>query len=134
MSVENVEIVRRIMDRFADADLEGALEDIAPEATLDWSNSDAPDSGVYTGHEAWRMFMRTRDEVLSARRIDTPELITPSADTVVLVARIREQGRVSGVEVAATGAAVWTLRDGKVVRVKLYQSRAEALESVKTAD
>jgi ketosteroid isomerase-like protein len=134
MSEESVEVVRRVMRRFADEDVEAALEDIDPQATLDWSNSDAPDSGVYTGHAAWRAFMHSRDEALSGRSLDSTELISPAPDTVVLVARIREQGRVSGVDVAASGAAVWTLREGKVVRVKLYQSRQEALRAVGLAE
>jgi hypothetical protein len=43
----NVEIVRRVMRGFNDKDLDAALDDIDPEAELDYSNSDAPDSGVY---------------------------------------------------------------------------------------
>src|ERR1700730_2076586 len=122
MSQQNVEVVRRVMRRFADQDIEAALEDIDPEAKLDWSNSDAPDSGVYTGHAAWRAFAQARDEALGARRFDPVELLAPAGDTVVLVGRMREQGRASGVEVEAAGAAVWTLRDGKVVYLKIYQS------------
>jgi ketosteroid isomerase-like protein len=134
MSEENVEVVRRVMRRFAEEDVAGALQDIDPDATLDWSNSDAPDRGVYTGHAAWQAFMRARDEALSRRSLDATEVIAPSADTVLLVARIREQGRMSGVDVAATGAAVWTLREGKVIELKLYQSREEALRAVGLAE
>jgi ketosteroid isomerase-like protein len=130
MSQQNVEVVRRVMRRFADQDIEAALEDIDPEAKLDWSNSDAPDSGVYTGHAAWRAFAQARDEALGARRFDPVELLAPAGDTVVLVGRMREQGRASGVEVEAAGAAVWTLRDGKVVYLKIYQSGEEALKAV----
>jgi ketosteroid isomerase-like protein len=130
MSQENVEIVQRIMQRFADQDIEAALEDIDPEATLDWSNSDALDSGVYTGRAAWRSFMQARDEALGERRFEPAELLTPAADTVVLVGRVRERGRVSGVAVETRGATVWTLRDGKVVSLKIYQSTDEALKAV----
>ena len=45
MYEQNVKIVRRVMQRFIDGDLDGALADIDPQATLDWSNSNAPDSG-----------------------------------------------------------------------------------------
>jgi ketosteroid isomerase-like protein len=126
----NAEVVRRVMTRFADEDIEAALEDIDPNAKLDWSNSDAPDSGVYTGHAAWRAFAKARDEALGERRFDPVELVAPTSDTVVLVGRIREQGRASGVEVEARGAAVWTLRDGKVIYLKIYQSGDEALKAV----
>jgi hypothetical protein len=31
--------------------------------------------------------------------------------------------------VSAKGATIWTVRDGEVAAVKLYQSKAEALEA-----
>jgi ketosteroid isomerase-like protein len=130
MSRENVEVVQRVMQRFADQDIEAALEDIDAEATLDWSNSDALDSGVYTGYAAWRGFMQARDEALSERRFDSAEVLSPAADTVVLFGRVREQGRASGVAVETRGATVWTLRDGKVTCLKIYQSTDEALKAV----
>src|SRR2546430_15992422 len=106
MSEENVEIVLRVMQRFADQDWDAALEDVDAEATLDWSNSDALDSGVYTGRAAWRAFMQERDAALGERRVDTVEILAASTDTVVLAGRIREQGRGSGVAGANPGAAV----------------------------
>ena len=56
MANQNVTVVRRFMRRFLEQDVDGALEDVHPDAKLDWSSSDAPDSGVYTGHAAWRAF------------------------------------------------------------------------------
>jgi hypothetical protein len=69
--------VQRVVQRFADQDIEAALKDIDPEATLDWSNSDALDSGVYTSHAAWRAFMQARDDALGERHFDSAELLTP---------------------------------------------------------
>ena len=129
MSQENVEVVQRVVRSWAEQDIEAALEDVDRDATLDWSNSDAPDRGVYTGHAAWRAFLQERDAALGERRFVDSEVI-PAADTVVLCARIREQGRVSGATVESRGAAVWTLRGGKVTRLTLYQSRDEALKAV----
>ena len=37
--------------------------------------------------------------------------------------------RESGVEVDAVGAQLWTIADGKGRNVKLYQSKADALEA-----
>src|SRR5437764_1970427 len=101
MARQDVEIVRRVMQCFADQDVEAALADVHPEATLDWSNSEALDSGVYTGHAGWRAFLQARDEALGERRFDSVELLAPTDDTVVLIGRVREQGRASGIEVAS---------------------------------
>jgi len=130
MSLENVEIVRRVMRCFAAGDIESVLSDIHPQATLDWSNSNAPDRGVYTGHAAWRAFLRSRDDALGERRFDSVELLTPADDTVVLIGRVQERGRASGIEVESRGCSIWTLRDGKIVRFKIYQSSDEALKAV----
>ncbi len=127
---QNVEIVRRVMRCLEDQDVEAALADVDPHAILDWSNSDALDSGVYTDHAGWRTFLRARDEALSERRFESVELLTPAPDTVVLVGRMREQGRASGAEVRSHGAVVWTLHEGKIVRLKIYQSSEEALQAV----
>jgi ketosteroid isomerase-like protein len=130
MSLENVAIVRRVMQCFAEQDMDAALADIHPQATLDWSNSNAPDRGVYVGHSAWRAFMQARDEALAERRFESVELIPAGDDRVVLLGRVHERGRASGIEVDSSGAAVWTLSEGKVVRFEIYQSRADALEAV----
>jgi hypothetical protein len=39
------------------------------------------------------------------------------------------RGRGSGVQVDATAAQIWTITDGKARRIKLFQSKAEALEA-----
>jgi ketosteroid isomerase-like protein len=50
---------------------------------------------------------------------------------VVSVQTIHARGRGSGVAVdLAHVATVWTFRQGKIVRVALFTSRAEALEAV----
>jgi ketosteroid isomerase-like protein len=130
VSRDNVEIVRRVMRCFVDADIDSALADIHPQAILDWSNSNAPDRGVYTGYAEWRAFLRTRDDALGQRRFEAVEILTPDKDTVVLIGRVQERGRASGIEVESRGAAVWTLREGKIIRFKIYQSSDEALKAV----
>jgi ketosteroid isomerase-like protein len=129
-SQENVQIVQRVMRFLARAEPEAALADVHPEATLDWSDSNAPDRGVYVGTAAWSGFLRARNEVLADRRFDSLEFITPADDTVVVVGRVQERGRASGIELETRGAAVWTLSEGKIVHFKIYQSRADALRAV----
>ena len=73
MSQDNVEIVRRVMRRFNDKDLDAALGDIDPDAELDYSTSDAPDSAVYHGHSGWRAFAQGRWEPWSERHFDVTD-------------------------------------------------------------
>ena len=130
MSRENVEIVRRVMQRYAEQDIDAALGDMDPRVEFDWSNSDAPDSGVYTGHAGVRAFLEVRDDALEERRLDFVQVIAPAPDTVVYTARMRERGRASGVEVTTQIALVWRLRDRKIFHLTVYQTRDEALKAV----
>ena len=118
------------MRRLARQDIDAAFRDIDPEAKLDWSASEAPDSGVYHGHAGWRAWFDGRAEGLSELRFDTAEVIDVRPDTVVVVAWLLGRGRASGVEVQALGAALWTLRHGMVTGLTLYQTRDEALKAV----
>jgi ketosteroid isomerase-like protein len=130
MSQENVEIVRRIMQRLAAQEIDAALRDIDADAKLDWSASEAPDSGVYHGHAEWRAWFAGRAEGLGELRFAATEVIDGGPDTVLVGARLIGRGRSSGVEVEALGAGVWTLRDGMVTGLTLYQTRDEALRAV----
>jgi hypothetical protein len=62
----------------ADQDIDAALADVDSEVVLDWSNSDAPDGGVYTGHAGLRAFVQARDEALEERRLDFAQVIAAS--------------------------------------------------------
>jgi ketosteroid isomerase-like protein len=130
MAEENVEIVRRVLRRVNDQDLDALIEDVDPDAELDWSDSQGPDSGIYSGSEGWRAWVRGRWEGFSGLRFEVLEAIDVQPDTVVVVARQLGQGRASGLEVDAVAAGVWTLRDGKVTGLKLFQTREDALEAL----
>ena len=129
MSDANVEIVKRVLSRLNDRDLDGALAYVARDAELDWSRSEALDRGVYHGHMGWRKWVIGRWEELSEVSFDPIEVIDASPDMVVTVTRVRGRGRASGVDVEALGAALWTLRSGMVTHLRLYQSRDQALRA-----
>jgi ketosteroid isomerase-like protein len=59
-----------------------------------------------------------------------PEMLTAVGDQVAVSVRYRARGRSSGVEVEGRESAVWTLRDGKVVRYEWFQQPDEAFEAV----
>jgi ketosteroid isomerase-like protein len=53
-----------------------------------------------------------------------------AGEHVVVFLRLMGKGRHSGIEVEMRVYDVFTFRDGKVARHRLYDSRAEALEAV----
>ena len=68
-------------------------------------------------NEAWEGTETTIEEVIG------------HGDRVFLAARFHARGRASGVEVGTRLYEVFTLRDGKVLRIDEYEHRADALEA-----
>src|SRR5437764_14980689 len=134
MSQENVENVGRVLRRYSDQDIDGMLRDVHPEVEIDYSESNAPDASVYHGHPACRSFVQGRYEDFEERSFDPAELIDAPPNAVVAVGRMRGRGRASGVAVEAASVTLWTLREEKVSNIKLYKTRAAALEAVGRAE
>ena len=128
MSRENVEIVRRAIEAFNRGDLDTALQDVAPDATVDWSHSRGLDVGVYVGHDAIRRFWRDMTEPFERNTMVTDEFISHGEHVVVPITG-RMTGR-GGIEVEVKTAMVATFRDGRLVRWTMYQDKAEALKAV----
>ena len=63
-----------------------------------------------------------------------PEEFVDSGDSVVVTVRLRGRGRGSGVEVDARFYDVYTLRDGKIVRMDQFTERSQAFEAVGLAE
>jgi ketosteroid isomerase-like protein len=87
------------------------------------------DSASYHGHEGVRQFWQEALSVFGQVDLDVERLID-AGDQVVALIREREIGRTSGAPVDASHVAVWTLADGKVVRMQIFDNREQALKAV----
>jgi ketosteroid isomerase-like protein len=129
MAQENIELVRRTIDLFNRKEVDRALDATDRNLEMDWSNSIGPLRGVYRGRQEvldfWQSFLEAWDEV----RWDPQEFIEVDEARVIVVNRVRMRGKRSGVDVEAIGVQLWTITDGKGRKVKLYQTKAEALEA-----
>jgi ketosteroid isomerase-like protein len=83
---------------------------------------------VYHGHKGVRQFWREWLSVFGEVDLDIEELID-AGDQVVAVIQERGIGRTSGAPVEASPVAVWTLADGKVSRMQIFDHRKQALEA-----
>jgi uncharacterized protein len=129
MSQQNVEIVRRVYEAAARRDAESVLALYDPEVELDNSRLEVAGwDEVYRGHEGLRRFFRQWHEAWDEIEYDFDELID-AGDQVISVVSRRGRGRASGAQVELHVALVWTLREGRVVRVVWYPTRKEALEA-----
>jgi ketosteroid isomerase-like protein len=132
VSRENVEIVRQIFDAVTRRDTAGVLAFYDPEVEWEHTRGGAgglPERGLSRGHEAIRSLFREWYEAWESFEDDCEELIDAGEHVISIVTR-RGRGRSSGAEVAAHAAGIWTIRDGKVIRVVWFPTREEALEAV----
>ena len=132
MSRENVEIIRRVYEAAARGDSRDVLALYDPTVEVDSRRvplTQMIGGNILSGHEGLRVFFRERAEALDAAE-DTCEELIDAGDEVVSVVTVRGRGRTSGIGVETRMAGVWTIRDGRVVRVVWFPSREEALEAV----
>ena len=128
MSEENVEIVRRIWEADRRHDVDGVHAGYAPDVVWEDNSGLWGDWGTARGPEgiraAWRQWYEAFDEV----SFEWGE-VAESGDEVVVTYRTRARGRGSGAVVDQAITLLWTLRAGKVVHIRAYADRGEALDA-----
>lgn len=127
MSSENVEVVRRVYDAAARRDSETVLSLYHPDVELDSTRLRVDAAALYRGHDGLRTFFREWNEAWESIDYEVEELIDAGTKQVVSVVTRHGRGRSSGVEVAVRVALLWTVREGKVIRVIWFRTRDEAL-------
>jgi ketosteroid isomerase-like protein len=128
MSQENVELVRRTVDAFNRGDLDGTLENWAPDAIWDWSNSHGFDAGVFRGHEEIRTFVQRFLETFDEVQFELSDPVEVEEGLLIVENVAHVRGR-DGIEAQARSAWVITIRDGEQVSLILYQTKQKALEA-----
>lgn len=127
MSQRNIETFRRTIDAFNEGDMNALESVLTEESEWDWSRSIGPDNAVYRGPEEitrfWREFVGGFEDI----RIEIEDVIDED-DRLVAAMRSVMRGR-GGIEVEARNAWLITLRDAKLVRLEMFQTKPEALEA-----
>jgi ketosteroid isomerase-like protein len=130
MSQENVEILRRAFEAFARGDFDYVLDRLDPD--VEWQSAGMPILGVEAlhGREAVKRFF-TRDLFEGFDRFRSEPLTFEDlgGDFVLVMVRYIGRGESSGIEMDQRFAALYQLRDGKVVTMRDYSTRAEAPEA-----
>ncbi len=126
MSRENVEVVRAALEAWNRDDWDAILESATPDFELDMSRAMGPFRGVYGAGQV-RRFWESFAANWESRRFEAHELIE-AGEHVVVPVTLHTRGR-EGIEVSARITHLWTLRDGRLARMCMYQDREEALEA-----
>ena len=127
MPQENVEIVKAAINALNRQDWDALFEDVAPGAEVDMSRAVGPISGVFKIHQ-FRQTVEQFAENWESLRGEPHEFIE-AGDIVVVPWTLHGKGR-EGIEVTASPTWVWTIRDGAVQGLVMYQEREDALEAL----
>ncbi|HWX95995.1 MAG TPA: nuclear transport factor 2 family protein [Solirubrobacteraceae bacterium] len=132
MSQRNVELVRKALDAYMRRDVQ-ALRGLAdPDVELDWSASRAWLAGVYRGFNETLRFYEDYFEAFEEIVIE-PDRFIDVGDSVVVPNVAHQLGR-HGNEVSARSTLVFTVRNGKLLRIRLFQETEQALEAVRLTE
>jgi ketosteroid isomerase-like protein len=126
VSPEDLEVVRRAYEAFARGDIDGLLEHfVTPD--VEWRTTpQVMFGGTHRGVDEMRDRMADWTGPFEEFTTEVEEMIDAGVH-VVVCHRMRGRGRDSGVEVDLRLWQVVSVRDGKLVRMHDYSSRAEAL-------
>lgn len=130
MSETNLELVQRAYEAWNRGDLDAAFGFLDPEIEVS-APRDLPEAGTYRGRDETRRwaeeFLKAWEEVGA-----DPQRFVDAGDRVLVTVRYfgRGKGSQAVVRGAVVDAHVWTLRDGRAVKLEMYQGTAAAFESV----
>ncbi len=126
MSQENVEVIRALYEGWLTGEM--GLERLDPEISMVESGT-LPGAVTAYGFEAVKRYMESFAKHWDEIRFE-PEEFIDAGDAVVVVARLVGTGKQSGVQVTRSWAYVWTVRNGRALKMVGYADRAEALKAV----
>ena len=129
MSAANVEFVRKL---YADPrGLTRAPADlVAPDAEFDFSDTYPDQPAVMKGVEAVRRFRERGPWSGSPIHFEPERFFDVDDERVLAFVRVSATGDKSGAPVEIRVAHELTIRDGRVVRFKVYVNREEALAAL----
>jgi ketosteroid isomerase-like protein len=131
MFEDNLALVRCFESHWAQRDLEAALECVHDDIEFDWSNSMGPSMGTYGGHEGFTRFWADMLDAWDDFRPESVEAFECGPEQLITVDVVRARGKGSGIEMESRGAMLWTVRDGKIVRATMFQTKHDALAAMR---
>src|SRR5262245_59694798 len=127
MSEENVDILRRALPESTPANPEDLFWILDEHVEWDYVGA-FPEIETAHGPAEVREFLREWSEVFDDFSFQAEEMLDVG-DSVVVRVRQWGRGKETGAQVENQAWQVFTLRDGKVVHCRGYDTRAQALEA-----
>jgi ketosteroid isomerase-like protein len=130
VSRENVEIVRRSFEAFRRGGLDNVAKFWHPDIYWRAAEGAADDVGVMRGAQALRRYYQDWIDAFDELEAEVEEVMFESGERCAVV--VRNSGRPRGSDARVHGRyyVVCTVRQGRIVSGREYETRAEALAAV----
>ena len=144
MSVENIQLVRRAYEVINSIGQTGAEfidpDEVAPDL---WAGlapdfelherSDLPDAKAYRGRDEVKEFWRKTQELFAELHWEPHEFID-LGHAIVVETKLAAVGRGSDVRIEADETDVFWFRDGVIVRLQAFPTKAAALQAAELVE
>ena len=127
MSQENVEVYKRAVDATNRRDLDALLDEFDPD--VEWHSAlVGMGTEVYRGKQGIREMFRDADENFTGMVVEFPE-VRDLGDRVLALGRLRAHGHESRVQTEASFNQLADFKNGKMIRIRSFLDRQDALEA-----
>ncbi len=121
----SVVLVQRLYDAWVAGDAEAALARMDPD--VEWIEpSDTPDGQTWRGVDGVLAAMVEWTQPFEDYAFEIVERVD-YGERVLFALVQRGRGRLSGIDVESTVWHLWTVKDGKAVRLEMFRDREEAV-------
>jgi ketosteroid isomerase-like protein len=129
MSEENIEILRRAVEAFNEGGIAGAVTDELFTDDVEFHEPpEQPAPRSARGREEVRQLFGEFDAAWAEHKSEPEEFRELDDERVLVFSVERFMGR-DGIAIDAPGAAIFTVRDGKIVEWQAFWDRRSALEA-----
>ena len=129
MSEDNVDAIRHVYDEWGRGNFRPKFDVYDDDMEWGWSDDFPGLAGVYQDAAERNERLHAWLSPWEHWRCEAEEFVA-HGDHVVVLARYTGRGKGSGVGVDTKGAHLWTMRDGKAIRLEIFADRARALAAV----
>jgi ketosteroid isomerase-like protein len=131
MTETDIELVRRAYSSF------GLSSSVNPDLFADDfvyqpSVTGSETGQEYVGQPGWRDYQRAASEVWSSLTPEVGDLRSLAPGVVLAEGKLHAVGKSSGAPVTRPHFAVFRIRDGRIVEIRVYQTMSEALSFAAT--
>jgi ketosteroid isomerase-like protein len=128
MSQENVEMVRRTMEAYV-GNREAFYDFMADDIEIRPDVSRWPEAKPFRGREEFRRFNAEIDQDWEGGGRAEIKEVFPVDERVVVRTDWGGTGRASGIDLRSNLTAIFTVRDGQIIKIEYFFEHSKALEA-----